>query len=241
MSNLQGLTNVGNINYFINMNKFSPAEESRESYYHVYNRGVEKRSIFIDDNDRWRFLTLLIALQGDVVCPHIDRIIHDVKHRRFDSSLFQKISAHRNIELTCFCLMSNHFHLILGEKREGGISKFMQRLSDAYTKYFNTRHRRVGHLFGGKFQSIYIDSDAYLKYLSAYIHLNPHELKQWRKKEINYPWSSFQDYVSENRWKPFLNPDILLNDFDSREYRNFVLDTPIREKLEDKYLIDSSY
>ena len=208
-------------------------------YYHVYNRGVEKRLIFIDDADRWRFITLLMAFQGDVFHSHISRLVSFVKHRRFDIDFFQDTLKDRKIELICFCLMPNHFHFILKETREGGISKFMQRLADAYTKYFNLRHGRSGHLFGGRFQSIHIDKNEYLNYLSAYIHLNPRELAKWRGKEIEYPWSSFQDFVKENRWGQLLSNPIILEQFENGdEYRNFVEDTPIREKLEEGYLLD---
>jgi len=135
--------------------------------------------------------------------------------------------------------MPNHFHFILKETQEGGISKFMQRLADAYTKYFNLRHGRSGHLFGGRFQSVHVDRNEYLNYLSAYIHLNPRELAKWRGKEIEYPWSSFQDFVKENRWGQFLSNPIILEQFENGdEYRNFVEDTPIREKLEEGYLLD---
>ena len=135
--------------------------------------------------------------------------------------------------------MPNHFHFILKETQEGGISKFMQRLADAYTKYFNLRHNRSGHLFGGRFQSVHVDRNEYLNYLSAYIHLNPRELAKWRGKEIEYPWSSFQDFVKENRWGQFLSNPIILEQFENGdEYRNFVEDTPIREKLEEGYLLD---
>ena len=208
-------------------------------YYHIYNRGVEKRSIFIDDTDRWRFITLLIAFQGDIFHSHISRLIPFVKHRRFDIDFFQDTLNDRKIELVCFCLMTNHFHFILKEIEEGGISKFMQRLADAYTKYFNSRHGRTGHLFGGRFQSVHIDKNEYLNYLSAYIHLNPRELSKWRWKEIEYPWSSFQDFVKENRWGQFLNNSIILEQFENGdEYRNFVEDASIKEKLEKGYLLD---
>ena len=208
-------------------------------YYHVYNRGVEKRLIFIDDADRWRFITLLMAFQGDVFHSHISRLVPFAKHRRFDIDFFQDTLKDRKIELICFCLMPNHFHFILKETQEGGISKFMQRLADAYTKYFNLRHGRSGHLFGGRFQSVHVDRNEYLNYLSAYIHLNPRELLKWKRREIEYPWSSFQDFVKENRWGQLLNNPIILEQFENGdEYRNFVEDTPIREKLEEGYLLD---
>lgn len=210
-------------------------------YFHIYNRGVEKRLIFMDDKDRWRFMTLLFVMQGDCVINQINRVVSLVEHRRFDNEIFEDILAMPYVELVSFCLMPNHFHFILKEMKEGGISKFMQRLLDAYTKYFNIRHERTGHLFGGRFQSVHIDTDEYLNHLSAYIHLNPWGLKEWRGKEIQYPWSSFMDYTGENRWDKFLNPSIVMDKFSGAEYKSFVEETPIkklRDQLDSAYLID---
>lgn len=198
-------------------------------YYHVFNRGVGKRSIFIDDRDRWRFLTILFAFQGDVSFPQVGRLIYFVKHRMFDNEIFREVGKRQRIQLINFCLMQNHFHCVLEEHTEGGISRYMQRVLNAYTKYFNERHQWVGHLFQGKFKSVHINRNDYLLYLSAYIHLNPRELKGWAGKEAKYPWSSFQDFVGENRWGTFLKPDIITEQFTSRdEYRTFVEETPAK-------------
>ena len=217
------------------------AKLAEGEYFHVFNRGVDKRLIFQDDHDRWRFLTLLVILQGDVVFPQISRIIHLVRHWMFDSEEFQDVLKHRYVEVVAFCLMPNHFHLILHEIKDGGISKFMQRLLNAYTKYFNTKYNRTGHLFGGKFQSVHINNNAYLNYLSAYIHLNPRELKGWHRKEVKYPWSSFQDFIIHNRFGKFLNLSIIRSQFNKKEYKVFVEETPIKEikeSLDDKSLFD---
>ena len=215
-------------------------------FYHIYNRGVEKRNIFLNDSDRWRFLTLLLVLQGDNLVPQIGRLVPHVKHLVLDKQLdmdkndiFKDILSTRQVELVCFCIMLNHFHLILHEIKEGGISSFMQRLGDSYTKYFNMKYERSGHLFEGVFQSRHIDQNEYLTYLSAYIHMNPRELRAWHNKESQYPWSSFQDYEKKNRWGQFLNPSIVTNQFQQEEYRNFVTESNIKNTVEDEYLIDS--
>lgn len=214
-----------------------------DEFVHVFNRGVEKRLIFLDDNDRWRFLALLILLQGDVVLPQIGRMIENVKHRMFDKSLFSQIADQKYVELVSFCLMPNHFHLILREIGEVGISRYMQRLLNAYTKYFNTRYKRSGHLFSGPFRAVLVDNDEYLDYLSAYIHLNPKELKGWRNREVEYFWSSFQDFVKENRWRQFLCPSVIMDKFkDGREYYDFIMETPIKEvesKLTEELLAEN--
>ncbi|MBI4114768.1 MAG: transposase [Candidatus Niyogibacteria bacterium] len=208
-------------------------------YYHVYNRGVEKRLVYLNDHDRWRFLSLLFLLQGEIIFPQIGRLVPFVKSRTFDKDIFQEVVETKYIGLVSFCLMPNHFHLILDELKEGSISRFMQRLLTAYTKYFNIKYKRTGHLFGGAFQAVHIDRDEYLQYLSAYIHLNPRELTKWRNKEIQYPWSSYQDYVEENRWGNFLSPSLVLDQFKSgKEYQRFIEETPIKKNISEEYLID---
>ena len=208
-------------------------------YYHIYNRGVEKRSIFLNDGDRWRFLTLLLLLQGDVLVPKVSRIVSDVQRWRLESGIFKDVLASREVELVCFCLMNNHYHLVLSEKKEGGISRYMMRLGDSYTKYFNIINERKGHLFESKFQSIHIDENNYLKHLSAYIHLNPHELKSWSGREHEYPWSSFRNYCGDVRLGDFINPSIVMDQFKSTdEYAQFVKEIPRKDTLPDEYCID---
>ncbi len=201
-------------------------------YYHIYNRGVEKRNIFLNENDYWRFMTLLVIFQGKVYIPQISRVVTDVKHSMFDKELFIEILSKRTVELVCFCLMPNHYHFILKEIKGGGIINFMQRLGDAYTKYFNLKYKRTGHLLGGRYQSVHINKDNYLKHLSSYTHLNPRELKHWMGREHQYPWSSFQDYVGTNRWGNFLNHSIIIEQFrNKKHYYNFVLTSEIKSKI----------
>lgn len=207
--------------------------------FHIFNRGVEKRSIFLNDADRWRFLTLLIVLQGNTVISKISRIVSDVQRWRLDNEICKEVLAHREVELVGFCLMTNHYHLVLSELREGGISRFMMRLGDSYTKYFNIIHKRTGHLFGGKFQAIHINQNEYLNYLSAYIHLNPRELKKWQGCEDEYPWSSFRDYCGDGRLGEFLKPAIIMDQFsDKNEYRRFVQRTPVTGNIPEEYCLD---
>ena len=156
-------------------------------YYHIYNRGVEKRAIFLDSSDYWRFMAALIGFQGDADLNPVNRFVRLVKQREFNAEIFKEIAGKKYTELNGFCLMPNHFHLMLHEIAEGGISKFMQRSLNSYTKYFNAKYDRSGHLFSGRFQSSHINRDEYLRYLSAYIHLNPNEIKKWAGRAIEYP------------------------------------------------------
>lgn len=207
-------------------------------YYHIYNRGVGKKIIFKDDRDRIRFLFLILYFQAENNFPQISRIISIfVKHRVFDtndSTTEDKIIKERFVELNGFVLMSNHFHLIVKESKEGGMAKYMQRVLNSYTKYFNTRYNVSGHLFEGPYKAVHIQDDEQLLYLSAYIHLNPRKLSEWNKKEINFPWSSYQDYVNDNRWGKILETEIISKQFkNKKEYKNFVETSGAKEEIKE--------
>ncbi|MDP3935341.1 MAG: transposase [Candidatus Giovannonibacteria bacterium] len=133
------------------------------------------------------------------------------------------------VELVNFAMMPNHFHLTVREFKEGGIAQYMQRVLCAYTKYFNAKYQKSGHLFQGPYKAVHIEDNEQLLHLSAYIHRNPRELSEWKNKEHIYPWSSYQDYVNENRWGKLLTQDILLGQFaDKKEYENFLKSSPAK-------------
>jgi putative transposase len=119
--------------------------------------------------------------------------------------------------------MPNHFHLILREVEEGGIARYMQRVLNGYTKYYNAKYETSGHLFQGPYKAVHVADNDQLLYLSAYIHRNPRELHDWKNREHQYRWSSYQDYVAENRWEGLLSTSLVVEQFDSKEaYRKFV-------------------
>ena len=201
-------------------------------YYHIFNRGVEKRDIFVSYNDYNRFLFLLLLLQGDVYIDNISRLAHEFEQHLMllMQEFVPNIDKARLVQLVGFVLMPNHFHLIVKEVAEKGVSKFIQRICNSYAKYFNIKYKRSGHLFGSRYHKKLIDSNDYLLHLSAYIHRNPREIKRWRNKEINYPWSSYQDYAILNRWKKLLEPTIIVDQFKNKqEYKKFVQTSPSKE------------
>ncbi len=167
-------------------------------FYHVYNRGVEKRIIFLDDNDRKRFYYLLFLCNGQKPFEISELNLKKVFEFEREETL---------VDIGAVCLMDNHFHLLLYEKKENGISEFMHKVSTAYTLYFNRKYKRTGSLFGGSFKAEHIDNDRHLKYLFAYIHLNPIKMFQadWQEEGIrdlkgaqkfleDYTFSSYLDY-----------------------------------------------
>ncbi|MFA5831574.1 MAG: transposase [Candidatus Paceibacterota bacterium] len=168
-------------------------------FYHIYNRGVEKRDIFIDSDDRERFLRLLYL--SNSAKPFLFR---DVKNLPYSSI----VRGGQRTAIGAYCLMPNHFHLLVKETDEGGISAFMEKLTTGYSMYFNGKNKRVGSLFQNRFQVRHADHDEYLKYLFAYIHLNPVKIidPQWKKNGISnkkeaekflagYRYSSYRDYM----------------------------------------------
>lgn len=171
-------------------------------YYHIYNRGNSKQKIFHDKQDYERFIKLLFLSNS------MDNFnIRDIKKNFFDFNRKEKLVA-----IGSYCLMPNHFHLLITQTEVGDISKFMQKLTTAYSMYYNKKYTRTGSLFEGKFKSQYINSDRYLKYLFSYIHLNPIKIIQrdWKEKGIkdkkkaldfleNYKFSSYLDFLSAGR------------------------------------------
>ena len=211
-------------------------------FYHIYNRGVNKQNIFLDRRDYVRFLFILLSFQSELPVYNISRYVSTfIKHSVFNitEKIFDKITEKKIVELVSFVLMPNHFHLILHEIEDGGISRYMQKVLNAYAKYFNTKYKRSGHLFQGPFQAVFIETNEQLLHLSAYVHRNPRELKGWKNKEHKYPWSSFQDFCNENRWGELLVPNIIMEQFKSpEEYKDFMDTSGAKDnnKNTDKYL-----
>ena len=202
-------------------------------HYHIFNRGNNKQVIFLDNRDWTRFLFLIIYLQSPIVFQNLGRqISYFVKNRAFNINAGEQkdIVKKRYVKLINFALMTNHFHLLVNELEEGGIAQYMQRVLCAYTKYFNKKYKKAGHLFQGPYKAVHIKSNKQLLYLSTYIHRNPRELSEWKNREHLYPWSSYQDYIKENRWGRLLEQDIILSQFSNKkEYDDFVKSSPAKE------------
>ena len=168
-------------------------------YYHIYNRGVEKRSIFLNKGDYSRFSGLLFLCNST----------KSVDFREIpEGRTFGVERGEILVDIGAYCLMPNHFHLLLREKKENGISLFMKKLSTGYSMYFNLKNKRNGSLFQGRFKSTHANKDEYLRYLFAYIHLNPVKLinHNWKEEGIKdleqtqsflgkFKYSSYLDYV----------------------------------------------
>ncbi|MFA5023273.1 MAG: transposase [Candidatus Paceibacterota bacterium] len=190
-------------------------EKPTEDYiYHIYNRGVDKREIFNNDNDRRRFLACLHYFNDTNQTKNIDRLC-DIQSRTSDD-------RDKLVEILAFVLMPNHFHLLVKPLVEDGASEFMKKLGIGYTHYFNIKNNRSGALFQGKYKFVRIESDDQLAYIPYYIHFNPIELAEsgWKEKEIkdknealtflkSYPWSSLQDYLGQGHFSKIIDKGIL--------------------------------
>ena len=199
-------------------------------FVHVYSRGVRRSDIFHDQRDFARFLFLILHFQGEYYPTNISYAVSEyLKTDRFRITFdsIQKIISTRYVDLVEFTIMDNHLHLIIYERKEGGTSKFMQRVLSAYAKYYNEKYKQSGHLFQGRFGRVHINDNNQFLHLSAYIHRNQHEIPKWKGKEDKYPWSSLQDYVEVNRWPNLLAINHILKQFDNPEdYRHFVNTSP---------------
>lgn len=190
-------------------------------HYHIFNRGVNKQTIFHDNNDYSRFLFLLLYFQAKIGFKNINRLIKDfVQHSVLHTH--DEVVEKRIVEVVVFCVMPNHFHVILKEVEEGGIPMYLQRVLNAYGKYYNTKYEKTGHVFQGPYRAVHILDDTQLLHLSAYIHRNPRELARWFRREDQYPWSSYQDFLGESRWGKLVAPEIILGQFKHKSYKKFV-------------------
>lgn len=205
-----------------------------DEYYHIYNRGVGKQIIFHQTNDYLRFIFLLCHFQFTDTIPHLSRAIGNFQEdlSRLGQHPVLAKRGKRIVDLVAFCVMPNHFHIIVKESLEGGIPTYMQRVLNAYAKYYNTKYERAGHLFQGPYQAVHISNNHQMLYLSAYLHRNPREMSDWFHKSEHYPWSTYQDYVLDNRWGQFIVPEIIISQFaNKRKYKYFV-DTSIAKLLD---------
>lgn len=182
-------------------------------FYHIYNRGVDKRRCFLRRGHYLRFLKTMTNILTKGSATQGRKIIKD-------TPLTQKIS------LICYCLMPNHYHFLIRQDKSGGVTEFMHKLNTSYTKYFNIDSYRSGRLFEYTFKAIHIETEEQLLHLSRYIHLNP--LVSGITKDLTtYPWSSYPDYIGI-RDNKLCNKEEILNLIAQKEqhkkYEEFVTD-----------------
>ncbi len=179
------------------------------SYYHIYNRGVEKRDIFLDNQDYvvyQRYLKLYLGNPDEVKKIDIPRI-----------NIFLKNNLYDEVDLLAFALMPNHIHLLLKQKNKDSIAKLMNMLSTSYVMYFNRKYKRVGSLFQNTYKAAHVETDPYLLHLSRYIHLNPEKIKH---KKINFTEFCSLPYYLDKQKASWVNKEIILSYFTSSKIKN---------------------
>lgn len=185
-----------------------------EEFYHVFNRGVAKMQIFNNFYDYNRFLKTILYYSIDSNKP---------KFSIFASTTSLLDKTKKTVDIICYCLMPNHFHFLLRQIKDGGITEFISKISNSYTKYFNTKNKRVGPLLQGEFKAVHVETNEQLIHLNRYLHLNP--LVGYIAKDLeDYPWSSFKEYINQTKEK-ICTKEIVMEQFkDIEEYKQFVLD-----------------
>ncbi|MBI5078128.1 MAG: transposase [Candidatus Yonathbacteria bacterium] len=192
-------------------------------YYHIYNRGVDKRNIFSNEDDVDRFLRSMIEFNA--LEP-----IGSIFENSFNGQLGGKASKLREegklVEFVTYCLNANHYHFLLMQTADRGIEKFMHRLSTGYTGYFNEKEKRSGSLFQGKFKAVHVDSNEYLLHISAYVNLNDrvHQLGGLASKLVESR-SSWGEYTEKSKTaEGICDKGIILGQFrNNAEYKKFAL------------------
>jgi putative transposase len=166
-------------------------------YYHIFNRGVAKQPTFVTKRDYNQ--VILSKDYYQYVNPPIRLSRYKPLSETEKSNVRLKMEFGRKlVEIVCFVLMPNHFHFLLKQLEDDGISKYISLFSNSYTRYFNTANNRVGPVFQGAFKSVSIESEEQLLHLTRYIHLNPYVASMISKDELqHYPWSSFPKYLKE--------------------------------------------
>lgn len=212
-----------------------PAKNSRKiylenGYYHIYNRGVEKRTIFLDEQDHAVFLSYL----KEYLLPKNENELYDKltdpdispKEKDKTLKLLRMNNFNQEITLLAYCLMPNHFHFFVKQKGLGAIDKFMNSLGTRYTMYFNRKYKRVGSLCQGVYKAVLVKNDEQFLHLSRYIH------KQALVSKIQP--SSYQDYIG-TRKTLWIHPKEILLFFSknnpSLSYKNFVAENDNAEDI----------
>lgn len=186
-----------------------------DHYYHVYNRGVEKRKIFSKPYDEERFVQMLLYYQRQGPKPSFSA------HK--SSQVENLIARPKIVEIICYSLMPNHFHFLLKQVADNGISEFIGKLTNSYTKYFNTKYDRVGPLLQGPFKAKLIETDEQLLHMSRYIHLNALMASLVKSLE-DYQYSSYREYIGLSKEVTCFKDPILGFFHDPTDYHTFVND-----------------
>lgn len=196
-------------------------------YYHIYNRGIYRQPIFLSSLDYQKALLTLIYYQFQKVPMKLSYLLAQPKERK--NEIFGSLTKMpKQITVIAFCLMPNHFHFLVRQELEKGLSKWMGNFQNSYTKSFNARHKQNNAILNRQFKSVFIETQEQLLHLTRYIHLNPYSAGIISKEQIfTYPWSSAQEYATGHF--TYSDPTAIL-DMNIDKYREFVLNNADYQK-----------
>jgi putative transposase len=212
---------------------------TNDQIYHIYNRGIEKRTIFESKSDYQHALTTFCYYQRSNLPLRLSHFLslNQEERDKFDPKKYPKL-----VDIISFCLMPNHFHLLVKQLVDNGVKTFISNFSNSYSRYFNLKHNRSGHLLQGTFKAVWVEDDGQLMRVSHYIHLNPVASFLIKEGEIfSFQWSSASEYISKNN-NGICNKKLILDYYKNvDEYKKSLIfqAEKLREIQEsDKLLID---
>lgn len=195
------------------------------AFYHIYNRGFLKRKIFVNQQAIHRFISLMKFCKFNYKCKFS---YFNSRSKQEQKEITKSVTAQdqNSVEIVAYCIMPNHFHLLLMQEIDDGLLDYMTRISNAFAHYYNLKFNKKGPVFEGRFKSVMVENNQQLLHLSRYIHLNPCTAGLVKKKEIvSYKNSSLVEYINENNIL-IVKPEIVLDQFGSRKkYLEFVMDS----------------
>lgn len=182
-------------------------------FYHIYNRGVDKRLIFKKTRDYKVFLNILKTSLSPPKKPQLLKKTFTLKGSTFKGVPRQPQNFSKEIKLLSYCLIPNHFHLLIQQKPKHAIKDFMRSLATRYSMYFNKTNKRTGSLFQSIYKAVLVENENQLLHLTRYIHQNP--LDVWDKPLTEYPYSSYPEYLG-TRNSSWIKPNLILSYFKSK-------------------------
>jgi len=194
--------------------------------YHVINRGNASMPIFKKKYDYQKFIQTFLYYQNDNLSFRFSKLLELSQSEKEEILKKLKIKKDLLIEIIAYCLMPNHYHFILMQAKDEGITNFIRLFANSYSRYFNAKYKRKGGLFENRFKAVRIETNAQLLHLSRYVHLNPYSSYLLRdfKNLIKFPFCSFPEYIGKSKTN-ICNKELILSQFSNlKEYKNFVLD-----------------
>lgn len=196
-----------------------------EEIYHVYNRGIDHRPTFLGQKEFQRAVELIDYYRFLELPGKYSKFIELAIDQQ--EEIFKRLRRENRIQIViiAYCLMPNHFHFLLKQAADNGISRFMSNWQNSYTRYHNLRHKRTGPLFLDQFKAVRIQTEAQLLHVSRYIHLNPYSgyVVRTLAETAEYRWSSLAEFL-EPKQADFCRPEMVLANFSKGKYKEFVFD-----------------